>query len=111
VFVEKEGTAGGRFQHAVARGNLVAAESAARELTWLSLEYALDLLVLMGEQGDKRYERAAVRWLSRLLVERELELGEADLAVAGLAALTGRSNREAIALLEELIRRPHPMRR
>jgi hypothetical protein len=43
------GTAGGRFRHAIARANLLAAESNARELGWLSLEDALVLAdVLAG---------------------------------------------------------------
>jgi hypothetical protein len=42
----------------------------------------------------------ATSGVSRLLADRELELGEADLAVAAVGALTGRSNREAVAVLE-----------
>jgi hypothetical protein len=88
----------------------MAAEAAVRELDWLSLEYALDPCVLMAEQGDSRYPRAAALWLSRLLTEREVELEEAALAVASLAALTTRSSREAAAVLEELTRQPHARR-
>jgi hypothetical protein len=45
------------FSHAIARGNLLAAESAARELGGLALEDALDLCVLLSEQDPQRYRR------------------------------------------------------
>src|SRR5205814_300 len=40
---------------------------------WLSLNYALDLLVLIAEKAPEKYPRASARWLERLLGERELE--------------------------------------
>jgi hypothetical protein len=91
--------------------NLSGAVAAARELSWLDLKDSLDLLMLMGEKGDPRYERAAARWVSRLFSERELEVGESALAVAAVGALTGRSGGEALAVLEELVRRPRHHRR
>jgi hypothetical protein len=104
-------TTSGRFSRAIAHGDLLGAETAAREIGWLSLEYALDLCVLFAEKDDPRYRRAASRWLSRLLAERELELSEAALALGSLAALPERSSAEAAAVLQELIRRPHRKRR
>jgi hypothetical protein len=104
------GTASGRFSRAIAHRDLLGAEMAAREIGWLSLEYALDLCVLFAEKDDPRYPRAAARWLSRLLAERELELSEAALALGSLAALPERSSVEAAAVLKALTNRPRPVR-
>src|SRR5213594_4066793 len=107
VFVGDAGAASSRFRHAIVRRNLFAAESAARDFGWLSLEYALELLVLFAEHRDPRYPRAAVRWLSRLLDERDLEADEAALAVSAALALEGRTASNAAAILRELVHRPH----
>ena len=45
------------------------AEDAARELPALTLEDALQLLHLYAERDSPKYERAALRWLERYLVE------------------------------------------
>jgi hypothetical protein len=45
------------------------AEDAARELPNLPLEDALQLVRLYAERGSPKYERAAMRWLERYLVE------------------------------------------
>ena len=45
------------------------AEDAARELPDLPLEDALQLVHLYAEQESPKYERAALRWLERYLVE------------------------------------------
>jgi hypothetical protein len=67
--------------------NLRGAEMAARELGRLSLEDALGLCVLYLQCDPERYERAAVRWLERLIAERHPSLEEVGLAVAALAEL------------------------
>jgi hypothetical protein len=36
------------------------------------LEDALALVVLYAEQGEERFEEAAVRWLGRLFLEKQL---------------------------------------
>jgi hypothetical protein len=60
-----QGTARGRFQRAIQRGHLQAAEMAAREMGGLSLDDALSLCELMASVDPARYERAALRWLQR----------------------------------------------
>ena len=45
------------------------AEDAARELPNLPLQDALELVHLYAERGSPKYERAAVRWLKRYIVE------------------------------------------
>jgi hypothetical protein len=73
----------GRFLRAVERRNLFAADVAAREMGQLQLGQALSLSRLMAEAGDQRAERAAVRWVARLLAEKEVAtLAEAHLLLA-----------------------------
>jgi len=69
-----------RFRRAVERRSLLQAEAAARELDCLNLEDALRFVLLLRQQGDRRYERAAVRFCGRVLAERRavgFELAEA----------------------------------
>jgi hypothetical protein len=58
-----------RFRRAIERRALWMAEDAARELPNLPLEDALQLVHLYAERGSPKYERAALRWLGRYLVE------------------------------------------
>jgi len=58
-----------RFRRAIERRALWAAEDAARELPNLPLEDALQLAHLYAELGSPKFERAAMRWLERYLVE------------------------------------------
>lgn len=54
----------------------------------LTLEDALELVILYAADGDRKFERAACRWLGRLLLERDrLTLGHAQLAAVALHAL------------------------
>ena len=77
-----------RFRRAIDAKSVVLAELTAREMRHLTLEDALELVVLYAETGDAKFERAASRWLGRLIVEREnLTLGEAQLAAAALVGL------------------------
>jgi len=50
------------------------AEDAARELSILPLEDALQLVHLYAERGSPKYEKAALRWLERYLTEGEPRL-------------------------------------
>ena len=59
-----QGTAHGRFQRAIQRGHVQAAEMAAREMGRLSPADALSLCELLANVDPARYERAALRWLS-----------------------------------------------
>ncbi len=83
MFVTSQGTAHGRFARALARRDLVQAELAALELGRLSLDDALQLVHLYAERRSPKYERAALRWLERYLVETGPTLGD----VAAIAAL------------------------
>lgn len=100
-----QGSASGRFQRAIARGNLFQAELAAREIGQLPLSQALDLCCLMAAQNDPRFERAAVRWHGRFVVERGVDrLAESQLVLAVLSELP-RNVQEIEAALRRLARR------
>jgi hypothetical protein len=45
------------------------AEDAARELSNIPLEDALQLVHLYADRGSPKFERAALRWLERYLAE------------------------------------------
>ena len=91
--------------------SVLQAEVAARELGRRGLLDALDYLVLLAAEKPDRYDRAARRWLSRLLAESDaLMLDEAALALGclrGLAAGYGEQSRE---LLRALVKRRHETR-
>ena len=67
-----------RFKRALATGNLGLVHAAAAELPQVDLGDALAICLLMSDRDDDRFERAAVRWLARLSLERPA-VGLADL--------------------------------
>jgi hypothetical protein len=71
------------FWRAIQSGNVIVAETAAREFEVLPLDYALALTYLYAEKGDPRDEAAALRYLTRYLAEANPSLRD----VAGTAAL------------------------
>src|SRR5690348_6193369 len=83
TFVTSQGHPHARFRRALATGNPRIAEAAAREVRRLNLADALDLCLLYRQEPE-RYERAAARWIARLIEERPaLHLSEIELAEAG----------------------------
>jgi hypothetical protein len=108
VFVGNAGSPRARFQRAVERRNLPAAEAAAHELGRLSLADALLLLLLIADKQPEKFERAAVRWVGRFAVETsgvrvpdlQLLLG----AVAGLRDPVPRVPLETIASVADRFR-------
>ena len=87
------------------------AETAARELGRLGLSDALDYLVLLASEAPERYDRAARKWLTRLLSESPaMTLSEVDLVLGclgGIAELYGEQSRE---VLRALVKRRHETR-
>ena len=103
-----QGSAHGRFTHALAARNLFQAEAALRELRWVSLLDALDYLDLLAELRPTKLEQAAIRWHGRLELEAGiLTLAESQLALAALASLCA-GERDAIQILRRLVRRAKP---
>lgn len=49
-------------------------ETAAFEMGDLALDEALALVVFYAEAEDDKFERGAVRWLGRLLLERPMPI-------------------------------------
>jgi hypothetical protein len=97
---------GADFQRAVQQGNVMRAEAAARQLGHLSLEHALRLLFLYAEKEPIKYERAALRWLGRYVIEgKAVSLLKTQLALAALSELRTGSREAAAKLLMELVRR------
>jgi hypothetical protein len=101
-----QGTAHGRFQRAIHQRNVLAAETAAREMGGLSLADALSLCELLANADPARYERAALRWLQRFIDERLPPLTEVGLAASALAELRHGNRNVGTATLERLLRGP-----
>ena len=80
-----EGHPGARLQRALAAGNLTAAEQAAFEVAFVPLAQARALVELYAEHGDPKYERAALKYLSRYLTEAKPTLADAAQMAALLA--------------------------
>jgi hypothetical protein len=94
-----QGSAHGRFQRALKRRHVVAAEMAAREMGQLSLLDALTLVACYARTGSPKFERGAVRWLARLAEEREASLRDMRIAASALEALQTKHHELAEALL------------
>jgi len=94
------------FQRAIERGNLIVAEGMARELGRITLAEALELTALIAHKDPRQHSRYAVRWLRRLLEERQgVTIEEALLAASALSALGGPAHEQAVALLRSLAAR------
>jgi hypothetical protein len=100
-----QGTARGRFQRAIHRRHVQAAEMAAREMGGLSLADALALCELLAKVDPARYERAALRWLQRFIDERLPPLTEVALAALALAELRHGNRNVGVQALNRLLRR------
>jgi len=87
------------FRRVLDRGDLAAVRAAAGDLPAPPpLEDALAICLLLLEQEPDSYERGAVRWLGRLLLERRsARLRQAELAAAYLTALAEPTRRDAAA--------------
>jgi hypothetical protein len=77
------------FSSALRRGDLVGVRSAAAELGHqVNLVDALSIVLLMADRADDAYERAATRWLARLVIERPaVGLDELRFGLVALQAL------------------------
>jgi hypothetical protein len=105
TFVSSSGSAYARFQRAIDRDNVRVAESAAREMGFMSLGNALKLVVLYAEQDSPKFEPAAVKWLARLALEQDsIQLSDMLLAAAELVALRTAAWEHAARTLVSLVR-------
>lgn len=81
VFVSIKGSPHARFRRSLQTGRLHVVLAAAAELQHLELDDALEVLVLMARERHPRFDRAATRWVGRLLAERPLGLADARFAL------------------------------
>ncbi len=80
-----EGSSYARYQRALQRRNLAEAEAAAHDLPRLSLDDALQLVHLYAERSSPKFDRAALRWVERYVVEGRPSLRDLAFIVASLA--------------------------
>lgn len=59
-----------RFQRALKTGNVTLIRTAAKELPAVPLNDALTILLALQRADDDSYERAGVRWVARLALEK-----------------------------------------
>jgi hypothetical protein len=80
--VSIKGSPYARFQRALRTRKLPVVLATARELRHVPLDDALEVLILMARDADPRFDRAATRWVGRLLAEQSLGLADARFALA-----------------------------
>jgi hypothetical protein len=102
--VTSEGSAGTRFRRSIQARNVFLAETAAFEMGSLSLEDAPQLVVLYAEAEDDKFDKAAVRWLGRLLLERAMALAVVAHSVEHVSQLRGPAAGWSAGALETLVR-------
>lgn len=99
-------TAEERFRIAIEGRLLPEAVGAARDVPVLDLADMLSLTLLLHDEGDPRYERAAVRWVGRLVYAHpEVGLKGAEQIIRALRGLDGPSENVARSQLGVLLRR------
>jgi hypothetical protein len=94
-----------RFQRALRTGNLVLIRAAAAELPRIGVAEAAAMLLVILRKDPQQYERAAVRWLGRLCLERgRIGLDDLSRAAAALDSLPDRPE-AALRQLADVCRR------
>lgn len=80
-----------RFKRALGTGNLNLVRAAAAELPRVSLADALEVCLLLRDQDQGRFEKAAVRWLGRFALEaRGVTISALEAAAGALRVLPQR---------------------
>ena len=93
-----------RFRRALDTGNLAIVRAAADELPTINLDDALRICVLLRGADPARYERAVIRWLGRLCLERpNTTITDLRLALAAFERLPDEPD-DAEAELRRLVR-------
>ncbi len=96
-----KGSAYMRFRGALETRNMLLIRGATAELPQVNLDDALVICEVLAEKEPAKYERAALRWLARLCLERPVGLGELGEAVIALEELPTEP-RWALAVLRSL---------
>jgi hypothetical protein len=105
AFVTAQGSTYSRLRRAIERKNVLVAWATAAELEHVDLGDALALVLLALDHDAPRFDKAAVRWHSRLCREAPLTLDEAQLALSALRALASPSREAATDALLGLAER------
>jgi hypothetical protein len=82
AFVSIKGSPYARFQRSLQTRNLSVVLTAAAELQSIQLDDALEILLLMAAENDPRFDRAAARWVGRLLAETPIGLADGRCVLA-----------------------------
>ena len=99
------GTPQGRFAQAIRDRHLWRAIMAAYELEHVTLENALELVLLAAEDGDDRWPRFAARWHARFVSETPgIGAAESALVLAAASALGGPLSEPAAEILRRALR-------
>jgi hypothetical protein len=69
AFVSPEQSPYVRFRRSLETRRLADVLAAAAEMPWINLTDSLEILTLMAHERDPRFDRAAARWIGRLLTE------------------------------------------
>jgi hypothetical protein len=101
--VSIKGSPYARFVRALEVGKLSLVYAAAAELPQLNLDDGLRVLELMAAQDRPRFDRAAVRWVARLALERRLGIDDLRAALAACELLASHPE-EGRAVLVRLMR-------
>jgi hypothetical protein len=90
------------FKRAIQHGNVLIAETTAREFA-LTLEEALQLVLLYAAYEPAKLERAALRWFRRWLDDGEdVTMLNAQFVLSALAELRASEVEQSAKLLTEL---------
>jgi hypothetical protein len=102
-----EGSTVTRLQRAIANPNTSAMQirAIARELPTVGLEDALAIVLALLEREPESFSRTGARWGARLVLERRLDLVDAQLVLASLATLEGPMAAAGAEALAELAQR------
>jgi hypothetical protein len=102
-----QGSAVIRLQRAIANPNTSAMQirAIARELPAVGLEDALAIVLALLEREPGSFSRTGARWGARLVLERRLDLADAQLVLASLATLEGPMAAAGVEALAELAQR------
>jgi hypothetical protein len=96
----KYGAPNTMLQRALADGDLSRAVVASKELPRVRLQDAAKILFLMARNQDRRYPKAAVRWMARFVAEVKDATPERVAEVAeALAAMEHGADRESTEVL------------
>ena len=94
VFVSIKGSPYAHFRRALALGDLTLIRLVAAELPGVALDDALQVCLLMAQQRDASFDRAAVRWLARFALEAAtVGLEDIDEALSALMLMPDEPDR------------------